>query len=177
MNTDKVIACLKEMGFKPKISKFDDKIVIQKLVYLLQLKGIKLGFDYGLYVRGPYSPGLTKEIYLKKGDFEQLRTKEKLSPKEAEAVQETKAIFGEKPALLEVAATYAYFAYEQKRDAISAYKAVKRLKPFFSAVQIAIGVNKAKELLYRPTQEELEMLRKELAPWQAAAEEDMRFLK
>ncbi|MBI5037001.1 hypothetical protein HZC09_06705 [Candidatus Micrarchaeota archaeon] len=176
MNTGKVIACLKEMGFRPKIAKFSDKIVIQKVVYLLQMKGVKLDFDFGLYVRGPYSPGLTKEIYSRKGDFEQLKTRTDLSGKETEAVKELKEIFNSKSALLEIAATYAYFAYGQKQDPITAQKNVKIMKPFFSETQLAVGINKAKELLYRPTPEELEILCKELAPWQAAAEEDMRFL-
>ena len=108
MNTEKVIACLKEMGIRPKIAKFRHRIVIQKLVYLLQLKGVEFGFDYGLYVRGPYSPNLTKEIYAKRDKFEQLKTKATLSEKETQTVQEAKEIFDGNPAWLEVAATYAY---------------------------------------------------------------------
>ncbi|MFH1056234.1 MAG: hypothetical protein V1717_00325 [Candidatus Micrarchaeota archaeon] len=169
MNTEKVIACLKEIGFKPKIAKFSDKVVIQKVVYLLQMKGVKLGFDFGLYVRGPYSPGLTKEIYSRKGDFEQLKTRTELSGKETEAAKELNEIFDAKPAMLEIAATYAFFAYGQKQDPLTAQKNVKIMKPFFSETQLAVGINKAKEFLFVPSERLLKEMKKEFAPWEAAS--------
>lgn len=45
------------------ISKFDERLKIQKIIYLLQYSGLSLGYGYNWYVRGPYSPGLTQTIY------------------------------------------------------------------------------------------------------------------
>lgn len=50
---------------KLKISKesFDERLVCQKKIYLLQSLGTNLGYMYNWYVRGPYSPALTTYIY------------------------------------------------------------------------------------------------------------------
>ena len=59
-----------------KISKdtFDDRLICQKKVYLLQALGTDLGYSYNWYVHGPYSPSLTNYVYnnldiLKSNDF------------------------------------------------------------------------------------------------------------
>lgn len=61
---------------KMKVSKdtFDERLVCQKKIYLLQSLGTDLGYNYNWYVRGPYSPTLTNYIYnnidvLSTGDF------------------------------------------------------------------------------------------------------------
>lgn len=171
---DKVIACLKELGMKkPSVADFEDKLVIQKVVYLLQLKGIKTGFNYGLYIRGPYSPGLTKELYAHKSELQHLKTADHLTKKETEAVDELKELLGLKPSLLEVAATYSYFAFGRKEDPITALKNVRTMKPFYSETQIAVGISRAKEYLFKPTDKELADLKKELEPWQEASIKSM----
>lgn len=50
---------------KLEISKesFDDRLVCQKKIYLLQSLGTDLGYSYNWYVRGPYSPSLTNYVY------------------------------------------------------------------------------------------------------------------
>lgn len=42
---------------------FDDRLICQKKVYLLQSLGTDLGYSYNWYVRGPYSPALTNYVY------------------------------------------------------------------------------------------------------------------
>ena len=53
----KVIAFFKELGFEFDISRFDDRLIAQKLVCLLELKGIDLGYSCSLYVRGTLFSG------------------------------------------------------------------------------------------------------------------------
>jgi len=171
MTTDKVIAILKELDFKPNVKSFQDRLIMQKLVYLLQLKGVKIGFDYGLYVRGPYSPALTKGIYSHIDDFENLKTAEKLAPNEREAIHELKEIFELKPGWLEVAATYAYFIKEGFGQ-IEATKKVKKLKPFFSEGMIAVGISVAKEFLFMPSKKIEEEMKKEFSAWENAYIQD-----
>jgi len=53
---------------------FNDRLICQKKIYLLQSVGVDLGYEYNWYVRGPYSPSLTTYIYnnldmLKNYDF------------------------------------------------------------------------------------------------------------
>ena len=52
---------------------------------------------------------------------------------------------------------------------LEASRQVKRLKPFYSEAQIALGISKAKEFLYKPTRKDLEELKKETGIWQRAS--------
>jgi hypothetical protein len=40
-----------------------DRKRVQKAVYLIQLTGVDLGYQYGWYLMGPYSPALTRDYY------------------------------------------------------------------------------------------------------------------
>lgn len=42
---------------------FDDRLLAQKKMYLLQEIGTNLGYHYNWYLHGPYSPSLTTYIY------------------------------------------------------------------------------------------------------------------
>ncbi len=45
------------------ISSLDDRLRIQKAVYLTQVAGINLGYSYSWYVKGPYSTSLTQDYF------------------------------------------------------------------------------------------------------------------
>jgi len=170
MNLDKVVACLKALDFRPEIDDFEDRLIIQKSVYLLQSKGIKSNFSYHLYVRGPYSKDLTDHVYENRKKVEHLETSAELSNAELKDIREFKELFGEfKPSLLEIAATYSFFAFQQKQDPITALKNVKRMKSFYSEAQIAVGISKAKEFLFRPSEKELAEMKEEAKAWQDAS--------
>jgi uncharacterized protein YwgA len=170
----KIIAFFKELDFQPDISLFDDRLIAQKIVCLLELKGLKLGYPYSLYVRGPYSPDLTKDLYEFTDEFWEFKTETRLNTHELETAGNLNGIFGLKPVLLEVGATYGYYTKRENCDPLEALKRVKQLKPFYSQAQIAVGVSKAKEFLFEPTVKDLEELRKETEPWQRAALRSMR---
>ena len=165
----KLIAFFKELGFSFAISRFDDRLIAHKLVFLLELKGIDLGYSCSLYVRGPYSPDLTQDLYAFTHEFETLETGSRLSPEEKEIAGKLARIFGLKPVPLEVGATYGYYALRQNSDPLEASRQVKRLKPFYSEAQIALGISKAKQFLFEPTQKDLEDLKKETGIWQRAS--------
>jgi len=54
---------LKELGVSSDISGFNSRLILQKTVYLLEEAGIRLGYSFSWYLRGPYSPGLTRDLY------------------------------------------------------------------------------------------------------------------
>ena len=76
---------------------------------------------------------------------------------------------GLRPVPLEVGATYGYYALRQGSDPLEAVRQVKRLKPFYSEAQIALGVSKAKQFLFTPTEKDLEALKEETGIWQRAS--------
>lgn len=54
---------LKEVGVNSDVSDFASRLIVQKAVYLLEEAGIRLGYCFTWYLRGPYSPGLTRDLY------------------------------------------------------------------------------------------------------------------
>lgn len=54
---------LDELGIDSSIDTVDDRKRVQKAVYLGQIARVDLGYRFGWYLRGPYSPGLTKDYY------------------------------------------------------------------------------------------------------------------
>jgi len=55
---------LKHLGFTGvDMDDFDNRLKYQKLIYLTQNIGVGLGYGYSWYVRGPYSPALTRTLF------------------------------------------------------------------------------------------------------------------
>lgn len=174
-NLGKAIACFKRLGITPKMSNFQSKLVMQKTIYLLQAMGLKIGYSYGWYVRGNYSPDLTKDLYTNAPAVESLSKGESLTQKEESILDEFENEMGKNPdpEVLEIAAAYAYFFKECGMSAHDATIKTKEAKPFFTEMQFVKGINRGKALVFKPTKEDLAELKKEMAPWEAAADEDM----
>ena len=54
---------LAELGLPATMDSFDDRLILQKAVYLAQQAGISLGYHYYWYLRGPYCRELTADAY------------------------------------------------------------------------------------------------------------------
>ena len=54
---------LNGLGRPLKVDSFDDRLILQKTIYLVQAKGIHLGYYYKWYLHGPYCSSLTKDLY------------------------------------------------------------------------------------------------------------------
>ncbi|EJG06307.1 hypothetical protein Metli_0337 [Methanofollis liminatans DSM 4140] len=170
----KVIACFREAGFRMDKGQFEHRLIAQKLVYLLKLKGVEFAYPFHLYVRGPYSPDLAREYYQHADEFSRCETERALSPVEADSVAGLTGLFGKSPSLLEIGATYGYLAYEMHQPPQQAYRAVRRMKSFYSNEQIVKGINRVKQYLFAPTDEEKAVLDSELQEWQRAGIQSMR---
>ena len=51
------------LGLPFQISNFEDRLILQKAVYLAQAGGLHLGYYYHWYLHGPYCPSLTRDEY------------------------------------------------------------------------------------------------------------------
>jgi len=51
------------LGLPFSIDSFDNRLILQKAIYLAQAAGVDLGYYYHWYLHGPYSPSLTKDEY------------------------------------------------------------------------------------------------------------------
>jgi len=171
-----VIACFKELGINPKVDNFQSKLVMQKVTYLLDAMGVKTGYSFNLYIRGTYSPDLTAALYQHQAEVEAKETSEKLSNAELEHVRRLNDVMGGefRPSIVEIAATYAYLVYHLKMPSNEARIKLRQMKSFYSESDFAIGINRAKELFFHPTEEDLLKLKEEMKAWGAASDEDSR---
>jgi hypothetical protein len=51
------------LGLPARLESFPDRLILQKAVYLSQAAGVLLGYHYNWYLRGPYSPSLTRDAF------------------------------------------------------------------------------------------------------------------
>jgi uncharacterized protein YwgA len=76
---------LSELGMKPTMQSFEERLVLQKVVYLAQQMGVTLGYHFSWYLRGPYSKDLTADAFSNltnsapEGWILDTKTKEKLN--------------------------------------------------------------------------------------------------
>ena len=89
------------------VDEFNDRLKNQKIIYLLQEYGLKLGYTYSWYLYGPYCKEVTKDTY---GEAEESATSD-LSDSEKIKIRAFKNKFGDNlddPEWLEVAASLMY---------------------------------------------------------------------
>jgi uncharacterized protein YwgA len=65
MNRQQILLALalSEGGVPLRVGQFDERLVIQKSVCLLQYVGVHLGYRFRWYLRGPYSSDLTSDAF------------------------------------------------------------------------------------------------------------------
>jgi uncharacterized protein YwgA len=54
---------LDKLGLDCSMKSFENRLILQKAVYLCQAAGVNLGYYYQWYLYGPYSPSLTRDAY------------------------------------------------------------------------------------------------------------------
>lgn len=98
---------------------FDDRLTLQKRIYLLQLFGVDLRYQYNWYVRGPYCPSLTEEAFeldRRKDETEKLSSAYELTQEARKRLQEYRKFEKEMlstdlPRFLELAASIHYLKH------------------------------------------------------------------
>jgi hypothetical protein len=54
---------LDALGIAPTMDSFDQRLALQKTIYLAQQMGVSLGYQFSWYRRGPYSADLTADAF------------------------------------------------------------------------------------------------------------------
>jgi uncharacterized protein YwgA len=134
----KIFQMLKFSSIEP--DTFHNRLIYQKIIYLLQFSGVSLGFRFNWYIRGPYSSDLANAIYNIQADrtlfFESARIKFKNQEQVEQKIDKFLTILGENienPEFLEILASIAYIkendpAYRNVDENLK--KRLLRLKPF-----------------------------------------------
>ena len=119
------------------ISTVDRRLEVQKAVYLSQVAGVPLGYTYGWYLKGPYSPSLTRDYYgltddmvpagtsLRAGAVERLNAVKELMEKQIGQL--------DRPKRLELLASLHYLIRESRLSVEAAKAKIGQLKPHLTA--------------------------------------------
>jgi hypothetical protein len=54
---------LEAAALRPSVDSFEDRLILQKSVYILQSAGIQMGYRFRWYLKGPYSPDMTADAF------------------------------------------------------------------------------------------------------------------
>jgi len=139
---ERLFAALKVAGLDPSVATFEERKKVQKLVYLLQFFGVRLGFQYNWYLHGPYSPDLTKVLFEGSGDSGPVHISTELTGDEAKRIQKLRQFLGDRirsTDFLELLVSLDYIKKEgaspsaKKEDVI---RVLREKKPFFTDREI-----------------------------------------
>ena len=143
---DKIFAFFREIVGRPiRMKDFEDRLILQKLCYILKKTDDNVSYNFNWYIRGPYSPTLAHDAFeykesvptLTRDDFKNVKPIKKLL---SDNVSDSN---------LELLASILYLIKERK---ISGYDelihTMKVSKPCFTEEDIRIGVKKIKEAGY-----------------------------
>jgi uncharacterized protein YwgA len=114
------------------ISTVDDRMEVQKAIYLAQAAGVPLGYSYGWYVRGPYSPALTRDYFDLSEDAPVNAT---LKQSAAQRLGRVRNLMNtaigqlQRPQRLELLASIHYLITKSRLSEASARKRLNDLKP------------------------------------------------
>ena len=128
------------------LDSFDERMRLQKLVYLAQALGAFGGFTFSWYHRGPYSPSLTRMLY----DADRagaLGRTASLSLKEKNVTKKIKRLMGKHlgtPRSLELYASVWYLLPQPKitdHDADRVVRTMSDEKPHFDEKEVRACIN------------------------------------
>jgi uncharacterized protein YwgA len=171
----KVIACMKQLERKLRVNDFQDKLVVQKTICLLELLGFDMSYSFSMYIRGPYSPDLTSDLYNNKDQVENLRTDYAITNREKSLIAKVAETSNNlEPAMLEIMATYAFLVIRGSLGSKDATTELKKLKPFYSEAKIAVGISRAKQL-FPPAEKEVKEMKAEFEGFEDAAVSDNKY--
>jgi len=129
------------LGKELDLDNFEEKITVQKAVYITQKLGMNFNYDFGWHVRGVYSPELTVDMY-------EIRNKPvdySPSPDELEIVKKLKSIESNPqkiPKALELFSTVVYADKHRGMEGDEIPEFVKKVKPWFDDEEIDDAIQK-----------------------------------
>ena len=159
----KLIAYLKYLNIPIDVNNSKDRFKLQKIAFLIKSMGIRLKYEFDLYLYGVYSQELYIESFESKNDFIELKSDYQINEDERIILEKLKENLTEDNRILEATTTIIYkdLVYE---DIDKVINEIKEIKPHLSEDEILEGINLAKRLLFK--EEYLtDEIKKELELW------------
>jgi len=144
----KLAGVLKLFGKDADMSSYDNRLILQKIVYILKCRGVGLDYFFGWYIRGPYSCSLATDGYV-------LSNKPYIGPsmipdEEARTVKEVKETLGEdmkNGKKMEIIASLLFLKNECRfLDDAGLVERLRGRKPWLTESEIQEGLEKLKKV-------------------------------
>ena len=159
---ERVLLALKYWNIKlknPKEEKnFQERLIIQKLVFLLKHLGIKMKYVFTLYKNGPYCSKLTEDYY--QNSWRVVNLDSHLEPFQREKdifdkisdIVFNHPLYERYPASLLEAVSTAYYLKRFNNEIFDdeLFKSTKNEKPYLSDKIVIIAINLVKKLMFKP---------------------------
>lgn len=177
---EKIIAYLKYNKIKPAGIKGNEnfywRYFLQKTTRILHGLGMEFSYCWTIRVRGPYSYQLANDYYQFENEFTSLETTYELLEKDLEISNKLKEIVFPKitdadglhydsPYLESISTAFDLMSTDKNTEDDKIFVWMKKFKPHLDDETIVIGINSAKELLFKP-EDLTEELKKEFNDWE-----------
>lgn len=142
--------CNKILNKKLDTNNFDEKLAVQKAIYLSKQMGMNFRYNFGWHVRGVYSSALTVDMYTTKNDICGYTP----SPEEETIVNQLLSIkdkndFGNISRTLELISSVVYAQNTLRIRKEGIIKFIKTEKPWYDDVEIEKAISLIKSLLHK----------------------------
>ncbi len=174
-NIRRLAAYMRELNVEINVESFASRIKLQKFAYILGILLDHKLYDFGFYIRGPYSRPLAKEYYDNKGVFSN-DPGYKLSQKEMEILNRIRPVAtGLTPLELEIIASLLYLEEKWEYNEDAAIKALISRKSYLKIDNVAYALNKLKQMMLSKEEERrlLVLLNNEMTPFENASVADV----
>jgi uncharacterized protein YwgA len=142
----KLAGVLKLFGKSADMSSYDNRLILQKIIYILKCKGVRLDYFFGWYIRGPYSCSLAADGYFLSN--EPLTHSPRIAEEEVKTVKEVKEALGEDikdGKKMEIIASLLFLKNECRfLDDASLVERLKGRKPWLEENEISESLEKLK---------------------------------
>lgn len=153
MNPKALAGLLKNVYSSFDMDSFENRLKLQKMVYLLQAYGVNIGYNYSYYLYGPYSRELTRDGFEmpKLGNIKQLTFKKDARKEKLGSFTNFIEEYKDDPNWLETAATLHFYKVEEECDDSQAIKRVQNKRQG----EIPLDKNQIKSVLEKMKEENL----------------------
>lgn len=130
------------------LDNFDDRLRLQKIVFLARMIGFNSGYSFDWYVRGPYSPSLTKMLFSANEEGRLILENVTLQDTEELTVQQLREFLQDdvsSPKILELLASVWYFirrssySEDERNDLI---REIVRKKPQYTMEEVVMAFDR-----------------------------------
>jgi len=130
------------------LDNFNDRLRLQKIVFIARMIGFNLGYSFDWYVRGPYSPSLTKMLFSANEEGRLILDSVTLQDSEERIVEQMRGFLREDisdPRILELLASVWYFvrrssySEDERNDLVGE---IARRKPQYSREEVEMAFNR-----------------------------------